>query len=147
MALKSISKKLILDNAALEEEFFEDVKLTGIVCPLDSYHFIWKINQSFNFNFERNHSYEVNVGDLFFPVYSYIEEEKNIEHYIYSNRNKTHFLLPDMKNIDFVWLIKGIQYQTRYFDLINETMKKLAGIVYIFDINSDKLQQRQHLIL
>jgi hypothetical protein len=52
-----------------------------------------------------------------------------------------------MKNIDFVWLIKGIQYQTRYFDLINETMKKLAGIVYIFDINSDKLQQRQHLIL
>ncbi len=145
--MKPKIKKQLLDNAALEDEFFEDVKLTGIVCPFESYQFIWKINQVFNFSFERNHSCEVHIGELFFPVYSFIEDNKYIEHYIYSNRNKTHFLLPDMKNIDFVWLIKGIQYQSQYLNLINETLKKITGIVYTFDINSAKLQQRQHLIL
>ena len=101
--MKSIkSKKLILDNSMLEEEFFEDTQLLGIVCPRPSYHFIWQLNQSFNYEFERCHDFEVCVKDVFFEVFRFEEKEKMVEHFIFTNRKKTHYLLEEAKNIDFI---------------------------------------------
>jgi hypothetical protein len=145
--LKTSSKKLVLDNAALEEEFFEDVVLTGIVCPLESYKLVWLLNQYLNFNFTRNHFCEVKVNETFFPVFSYSEEEKQIDHFIYCNRNKTKFMLNEIKNIDFIWLIKGIQFQPGYLKNLQLFLKKIPQVVYTFDINPNTLTHRQHLIL
>jgi hypothetical protein len=141
------NKKLVLDNAALEEEFFEDVKLIGIVCPIEAYHFIWIINQMTNYNFIRNHSAEVQVNDVFYPVYSFQEDDKFLEHYIFSNRSKTNYLLNDMKNIDFIFMSKGNIFHQEDVKQQNEILKQIHGVVYTFDLDSSRLNQRQHLIL
>ena len=39
-----------------------------------------------------------------------IDEEKLIEHYIFCNRRKTNYMMPDAKNIDFVGKIVDIYH-------------------------------------
>ncbi len=146
--MKSVKpKKQILDNSMLEEEFFEDTLLIGIVCPLPSYRFIWNLNLAFNYFFERNHEYEIIVEDIYFEVYSFDEPEKLVEHFIYTNRKKTNFLLQEVKNIDFIWMIKGSYLPDFYAANLPAILKEVNGIDYCFMINPSQLKSKQHLIL
>lgn len=140
-------KKLVLDNAILEEEFFEDALIIGIVCPLPSYKFIWHINQAFHFDFIRNHEFEIETKDKFFEVYQFIEHDKLIEHIMYTNRKGTDFLLDDVKNVDFIWMIKGGYLQDRYAIQLADLLKNMNIVNYCVSIDSNQLNSRQHLIL
>jgi hypothetical protein len=141
------SKKLILDNSMLEEDFFEDVVLIGVVCPLASYRFVWQINQAFSYSFCRHHEYEVELKDVYFEVYNFIEPERLTEHNIFTNRKETHFLLEEAKNIDFIWMIKSSYYSKQYATELLESLKKITSVDHCFQIYPKKLKSRQHLIL
>lgn len=137
----------VLDNSDLEDEFFEDVRLIGMVSALEYYQLISNINQIFGFSFAKNHQLEIQVKEHFFPVFDFAEEEKSIEHFIFCNRRTTHYMMPDAKNIDFIWLIKGnIQFQESINQLPNY-LKKVTGIDFCFEIKSSSLKMRQLLII
>mgnify|MGYP000862321996 FL=1 len=146
--MKSIkSKNLVLDNSALENDFFEDVKLIGIVCASEYYRLISYINQCLGFAFVKNHELEILIHDRYFPVFEFVDDEKAMEHYIFCNRRGTHFMMPDAKNIDFIWLVKG---NTQYQESITQlpiSLKKVPGIDFCFDIKSTSLKMRQLLII
>jgi hypothetical protein len=146
--MKSIkSKNLVLDNSALEDEFFEDVKLIGIVCASEYYQLISYINQCLGFGFVKNHELEIHIHEQHFPVFEFVDDEKAMEHFIFCNRRGTDFMMPDAKNIDFIWLIKGnIQYQESIIQL-PIYLKKVPGIDFCFDIKSTSLKMRQLLII
>ncbi|HQW46314.1 MAG: IPExxxVDY family protein [Bacteroidetes bacterium] len=140
-------KNQVLDNSDLEDEFFEDVRLIGIVSASEYYQLISYINQRLAFSFVRNHELEIQIQQHFFPVFEYKDEEKLIEHYIFCNRRKTNYMMPDAKNIDFIWLLKGnFQYQEKIQQL-PVFLKKVEGIDFCFDIVSDSLKMRQLLII
>ena len=146
--MKSLKgKKLILDNSMLEEEFFEDTQLIGIVCPRPSYQFIWQLNQSFNYSFERCHDFEVCVKEIFFEVFRFEEKEKMVEHFIFTNRKKTHYLLEEAKNIDFIWMIKGSYLDAHYAIALPNFLKEIKMIDYCFMLNASQLKSKQHLII
>lgn len=141
------AKKLVLNNQALEEDFFSDVLLQGIVCPLEGYQFAWLISQYLAYPFRRNHDYEVVVKEQGYPVYTYADRAKLIEHYIYTNRQRTHFMLPEIKNVDFLWMSKGNTAWQPELERLPELLKQIPGMVYTFSIQADSLAHRQHLIL
>ncbi|MCC7030597.1 MAG: hypothetical protein IT257_09845, partial [Chitinophagaceae bacterium] len=77
----------------------------------------------------------------------YKDQEKLIEHYIFCNRRKTNYMMPDAKNIDFIWMLKGnFQYQQSIAEL-PAYLKKVEGIDFCFDIRSSALKMRQLLII
>jgi hypothetical protein len=140
-------KNQILDNAYLEDEFFEDVKLLGIVCASEYYRIISFINQRLAMHFKRNHDLEIRLHEMSYPVFEYKDEEKLIEHYLFCNRRKTTYMMPDAKNIDFIWMFKGnFQYQQSITEL-PAYLKKVEGIDFCFDIRSSALKMRQLLII
>lgn len=146
--MKSIKpKKLILDNSMLEEEFFEDALLIGIVCPAPSYQFIWKINDCFNYVFERNHEFEIKVRELYFEVFSFTEADKMIEHIIYCNRKQREFLLEEARNIDYIWMIKGGYLNAQYALQLAEQLKQVSIINYCVVMDHSQLKSKLHLIL
>ena len=51
--------KLKIDNDDLEEEFFCDALIMGIVAPLKDYTLIWNINQMLGYRFVVNHNLEI----------------------------------------------------------------------------------------
>ena len=140
-------KKLILDQAFLEEEFFENSLLLGIVCPLSYYRFIWNLHTLLNFDFRRNHEFEIKLTDMYFPVYQMTEKDKIMEHFIFVNRKKSTFLLPELRNIDFIWMIKGnndiISYQ---HDIVNK-LKNMTMIDSCFQIPITQLKSKHILIV
>ncbi len=140
-------KKLVLDNSMLEEEFFEDALLIGIVCPLPSYRFIWHINEAFNYPFERKHEFEVDVNKVQYEVYNYTEEEKLIDHMIYTNRKNTRFLLEEARHIDFIWMIKGGFLPQEYTKQLPEVLKQVNSVVHVFVLNPLQLKSKHLLIL
>lgn len=141
------AKKLILDNAALEEEFFEDIKLLGIVCPAEAYQFIWRINGAFGYNFVRNTDNDIYLGDTIFNVFTFQQEERFIEHFIVCNRQRTQFLLQEIKHVDFIWMQKGNINNQHDLEQLPSLLSTLKGMVHVFPIESNSLAKRQYLIL
>ena len=141
------SKKLILDNVALEDEFFEDIQLLGIVCPSEAYQLIWRINEAFNYDFVRNTDYDIHLDEKLFTVFTFQQPERFLEHFIISNRQRTNFLLPEIRNVDFIWMQKGNIVNQPELIKIPNLLAQLKGIVHIFPIDSSTLSKRQYLIL
>lgn len=141
------SKKQVLNNDLLEKEFFEDVLLLGIVCPLPSYRFAWHIERALGLAFRREHEYEINVQENFFEVYRVLEEERMVEHILYINRKKTAYLLDDMRHVDFIWMVKSNWHLNQYRKVLPDKVSGIAVVDYCFLINPMALKSRQHLIL
>lgn len=140
-------KKFVLDNAYLEEEFFEDVVLIGIVSPKQPYQAIWHINEKLNVSFEKNHDHERVVNNTYFEVFSYLEPEKLRENIIFSNRNKQHYLIPEAKNIDYIWMLKGGHEIQQQKSFLLEFLPKISIISYSFEINPEIIKNKMNLVL
>ena len=141
------SQKLILNTAFIEEDFFEDVLLIGIVSPKPSHQLIWHLNQSINVDFKLNHSHEKKIKDIYFSVYAYEEASKLREHIIYCNRNQPHYLIPEAKNIDYIWMIKGGHERHDFHSELLKLLPNISIINFVFDINPAILKSRAQLIL
>lgn len=140
-------QKLVLDIAIIEEDFFEDAAIIGLVAPLPTYKLIWQINQSLPVDFERNHEHEKKHRDTYFPVYTYFDSEKIKEHVMYTNRKLNQYLIGEAKNIDFFWLIKGGYAVHETAQFILSLLSSIQIIHHSFIIPNNQLPNRQHLIL
>lgn len=141
------SKPLILDNASLEEEFFEDIALFGIVCAVEPYQLAWSINESSNFNFERTIDSDIEVDEVYYRVYKFYDDVKLLEHFLISNRFKTDFMLKEIKNIDYIWMIKGFNQSSDFKIQISNLLKSLRPIDSFFEITPMQIKMKQYLII
>lgn len=141
------SPKLTLDNASLEEEFFEDVVLLGMVSALTPESLAWRINQLLGMGFARNAEADILVDKRFHIVYEYIEQDKLVEHFLLANRHKMHFLLPEIKPIDYLWMIKGSHVIHQYTQVLPGAVSKIQQVGYCTVLDCSKLPHREYLIL
>ncbi|HEX4849754.1 MAG TPA: IPExxxVDY family protein, partial [Puia sp.] len=103
--------KLKLDNNGLENDFFDDARLLGIVAPLKGYQFCWQLNNQLRFSFRINNQIEIQLAKkqrkYFFCVYECAQSHSALTHYLYHNQFDGEYLLPEFKYLDFLWLLKG----------------------------------------
>ena len=135
--------KLALDHVAMEADFFENVQMLSIICPHEAYHLAWLLNRHFPVEFVRALSLDIQHGNQIYSAYKYNDEINHIEHSLYATRAKTHFILPGLKNIDFIWMIQGGHLVDEYIKLIPPRIKRLSGISDCRIINHEALSQRQ----
>lgn len=139
--------RLILDDSFLEEEFFEDVVLIGIVCARKPHQLAWFLREYTGYLFERNHDYQNIKDDLIFPVFYLEDQLQFIEHFLFTNRIQKEFLMPEAKNIDFIWMIKSSMQRLTLRDKILPHLKNIPCIDYAFEINPTALKSRQVLVV
>lgn len=145
MSLKK-SQKNTIDNDLLEAEFFEDVLLIGIVSAFEYYKLVSFIIERLNIPFERYIEMDNVVSDICYPTFKYVNEDKNIEHFIFCNKRKTNVLMQDAKNIDFIYMLKGSLSNQNEIQHFHSYLKKVEGIDFSFFIENTKLKSRQYLI-
>lgn len=101
----------LLDTTGMLEDFFFDATLIGIACSMPCYQFCWLVNESFGTDFEMVMEIEFKATcsspDYFFPVYRYDLPLNGGELLIYSLKTGRKRLLPELKNLDYLWLIRG----------------------------------------
>lgn len=140
-------KRQHFDNEELISEFFEDISLIGIISPMIYYKFIARLNDAMQMNFSRDHENEIQGPDTCFHVYSFMEPVKLLEHYIITNRQDGKYLLPEAKNIDYIWMLKGGHSRLAFTDFLLSNLNVVPFIDYHFKVDTDKLPSKQNLIL
>src|SRR6187200_2762561 len=103
--------KLKLDLDGLEDEFFRDTRLIGIVAPIKDYQLCWMMNQLLTIDFRNNNDIEIQLKrkkrDYYFAVFQYNEPTNSLTHYLYNNQFDGEYLLPEFRHLDFLYLLKG----------------------------------------
>ncbi len=112
------SGKLVLDTSAMQDDFFEDAALIGIATTLPAHRLCWLLNASFNLGFVRAVEMDVCLRSAreedhqYFSVYQYVEPLNVGQHLLYRLRCGKQRLLPELKNLDFLWMVQSAQSET-----------------------------------
>ena len=142
--------KFKIDNEAMFDGFFDDTRILGIMAPIEQYRFCWNLNQIMNIDFRINHSLEIQLRkkerNYFFPIYQYSQNTKTIKHYLYSNQNDGEYLLPEFRNLDFLWLIKDDIIADEEFMYLTNSIKSIPVVQMVVELTHEKIKNKQHLI-
>jgi hypothetical protein len=107
-----MSAKLVLDIAAMQEDFFADSALIGIATALPGYGLCWQINRYFGFNFIREAELDICLqkgidNKRYFSIYQYCVPMSGSRHVIYKLKSEKDALLPEAKQLDYLWLVQS----------------------------------------
>lgn len=102
-----------------------DFSFIGIASHENDYRLSWAINKCLGFDLVKVDDVIVNHTkhklEIAYSMYSYSDENNYIDYNLISNKSEKGFLIPGMKNIDFVLRISG----TPDVELLNEVVKGL----------------------
>ena len=142
--------KFKLDIEGMEEDFFEDTRLLGIVAPVKDYQFCWQLNQLFRFHFRINNNMEIQLNkkqrNYFFAVYEYNEPNSSLVHYLYKNQYEGEYLLPEFKHLDFLWLLKGDMVSDATINQMISSIKQINGVQLVMELTNEQIKNKGHLI-
>lgn len=143
--------KLKVDNEALADEFFDGIRLIGIVCPQRDFHFCWNVNQYLQIDFRINHDLEVCLirkeRKYFFSIYQFNEPVGSLVHYLYNNQYDGEFLLPEFRHFDFIWLMRDDVISEEFLAELLNAIRFLPGVQLVSEISPDKVKNKSHLIV
>ncbi len=142
--------KLKLDLDDLANDFFDNTRLAGIVAPLKSYQFCWHLNHLLHFDFRINNDIEIQLQkkrrDYYFSVFEYREPTGSLVHYLYNNQYDGEYLLPELRHLDFLWLMKGDTVADAFFHQILDSVKTISGVQLVMELTNEKIKNKGHLI-
>lgn len=140
----------LLDTTGMLEDFFWDAALLGIATALPCYQFCWLINEAFDTDFEMMMEIEVKASgknpDYFFPVYQYEVPLNGGEFLIYSLKAGKKRLLPELKNLDYIWLLRG-SATTSIVDPMLDALRRLPQITLASRLRTEQLPSLQNLLV
>lgn len=141
---------LALNTQDIIDEFFEDTKLLGIVTSVKDYRFCWNLNNVLGLDFRINHEIEIQLKRrrrlYFFSVYEYQETNTSLCHYLYNNLYDGEFLLPEFKNLDFLWLMKNDTVTPEYLNQLKLLLRDIPGVQLITELTNEKIKNKDCLI-
>jgi hypothetical protein len=142
--------KLKLDQDTLNNDFFDNTRLLGIMAPLKNYFFCWQVNNVLGVKFRLNSDAELHLRksrrDYYFNLYEWTEPESYLTHYIYHNQNDGNFLLPEFKNMDFLWLMKGDMVEDEKIGTIATAIRNISGVQLVAELTSEQIKNKGNMM-
>jgi hypothetical protein len=142
--------KLKLNQDIVTEEFFEDCHLIGIVAPIKEYSFIWHINQKLGLNMRLNNSNEIQLlkkkRKYFFSIFEYKFTQVKLEYYVYCNKYDGEYLLPEFKNLDYLWLTRDDNINEESTKNLIQAIRQLPNVQMVNSLSHVNLKNREYLI-
>jgi hypothetical protein len=110
--LATAKKILKLDTLSIEDDFFENAALIGISTDKPAYSLCHLLNESFQLSFQRKPKLDVTIGKknqqaFTFAVYQSHVPRCAFTFTFYKLKVDDIHLLPSIKNIDYIWLVRG----------------------------------------
>ncbi len=132
----------------IDPEF--DFILIGIVSPLQDYRLAWFINtvmfKSLSKMEDRVITDPVNMRQMTFSRYDYTEEITKSVFHLLQNKHAAECLLPEMKNIDYLLIIKGDYYKSRVKEIAKKlrTVEQIQAVVIL---QTEEVKSKNNLVL
>lgn len=130
--------------------FFEDSRVLGIMTTVKDYQFCWHINSSTGLDFRLNHELEIKLvrkkRGYYFSLYEYNEPNKFLSHYIYKNQFDGEYLLPEFRNLDFLWLMKGDEVNDETVQETIQTVRLIPHVQLVTELAIDKITSKENMV-
>ncbi len=129
---------------------FFDFQIWGINSNMENYRLCWFLNQYLGWDLKRVNDIEYNnkKSKTFstFNNYRYVNEIDFYTLELIQNKKFGNTLIPELKNIDFLFLLNG---EDEYFDMEEFTalLEKIPGVQSAIQLNIDTLKSKQNLLL
>jgi hypothetical protein len=134
----------------INEDFFEDTRLLGIMAPLKSYQLCLQLNGLLGYQFRLNTDIDIHVRkkdrNYYFSVYQSSEANSFLEHYLYHNQFDGEYLLPEFRHIDFLWLMKGDFVDDEKCQFIRQTVNSIAGVQLVVELTNEQIKNKGNMI-
>lgn len=145
------AKKLTLNIAAMQEEFFQDAALIGIVSPIPAYRFCWMLNQRFDMNFMREPELDVCLQatpekQSFFPIYQYHIPLNGSRYLLYKLKARDESLLPEVKQLDYLWMIQSNHAEDDAW-AFTQYLREIPEVQMAQVITPEQLRNKNHLLV
>jgi hypothetical protein len=146
-----MSAKWTLDIAAMQEEFFEDTALIGIVSALPVYRFCWLLNQQMGMSFTRESELDICLQkngskQHYFPIYQYSLPLSGCRNLLYKLKSDKEALLPEVKQLDYLWMIQSPTAEEQAETYMNR-LRSIADVQLAQILHTDKLKHLDHLLV
>jgi hypothetical protein len=142
--------KLMLDSKDLTNGFFEETRLIGIMASVKDYQFCWQLNNMLHLDFRLNNDIEIQLTkkkrNYFFAVYEYSETHSSLIHYLYNNQFDGEYLLPELKHLDFLWLMKGDSVSEEKQQNLIESIRTIKDVQLVVELTNEQIRNKEHLI-
>ncbi len=142
--------KLKLDIDSLNEDFFEDTRLLGIIAPVKNFQLCWKLNNLLGFDFRLNADIEIHLKkrtrSYYFNIYESKEPNSFLSHFLYHNQFDGEYLLPEFKHMDFLWLMKGDCVEDEKCNWIKQAVKSIAGVQLVAELTNEQIKTKGNMV-
>lgn len=151
LKLNHMTAKLILDTAAMQDEFFADTALIGIVSALPPYRFCWTLNNKLDIDFIRVPELDIVLqtnpeSQLYFPIYQYNMPVNGTNYLLYKLKNGNETLLPEVRQLDYLWMIQS-KSAVEDADTIIRYLRDIPDIQLAQILSAENLKNRMYLVV
>jgi hypothetical protein len=121
--------------------------LYGIVSQEKPHRLVWFLNKISPYHFSRVDDYEIEIASKLFAFaqYTFNDEENHITYILIINKDESQLLIPELKNFDYLLLIKGA---INFFEeeMLKDNIKTIPTVQIIFEVETEKLKSKHNLI-
>lgn len=139
-----------LDESLMEEAFFEDTALIGIVSGLPAYRLCWMLNNYFDIDFvcdpDLTLALSVKGKISHLPVYQYQFKNSPDRYLLYKLKVDNVSLLPETGGLDYMWLVQTATYDTDVVD-ITTNLRKIPDITLSQILKRSQLKNVKNLLV
>lgn len=126
-----------------------DFELISIVSAERDYRLCWQLNKELGLDFTRQDEipihYQKKKKFAYFNLYYYEDELNWLQYYFINNKSQGESLIPELKQVDHLLLIKGSEAELVKDETI-KCLKAMSQVQAILDTNPEHLRSKYNLI-
>jgi len=142
--------KLVLDTSAMQDDFFAGTAMIGIGTAQQGYRFCWILNQYFDINFlrdpDQNLCLQKKDSQYYFPIYQYDLPNSSHKYLLYKLKNGNESLLPETRQLDYLWLIQTANPDEDALHIANE-LRNIPDVQLAQILSPDQLKNLNNLLV
>ena len=147
---KAKLKKLELNVLEMQEDFFGDAAMIGIVTAMPGYHLCWLLNKLFEIEFIRDPDQDIPMQKkenlYYFPIYQYNFPESSYKYMLYKLKNGNEPLLPETKQLDYLWLVQTDSPEEDAYYIAGK-LRNIPDIQLAQILEADQLKSLSNLLV
>jgi hypothetical protein len=134
----------------LQTPTYDDFLIWGLISSYGGHRICWEMNQKLDFNLIRQEDIvteSMNSGEnIYFNYYAHVDNDNFFRIELIKNKNNGEFYLKELKNFDFILMVKGELdfFEVETFTLI---LKKLSLIQSALSIAKENIKNISQLII
>jgi hypothetical protein len=139
-----------LGKYTLEIEYDYDFVLIGISSHEKDYRICWVINNKLGLNLIKTEALEIKDKKQdepsHFSLFCFEQPDEFMEYFMIANRSEKGLLIPEQKQIDYFFIIRGEIEDEKVMEIIKQ-IKESNLVQTAFRVDVKALKSKQNLIL